>query len=117
MMNKSKIEKRQPEPLHGIEQKSDGLPSSPAIANTHVVRSPNVVSTEKAVEEFEGSNKNEYGRFVLDENGKVTGVEAAILSGDKDLIVATYGKDGMTYFTGKFTPLGEAIFSKFPNKE
>ena len=43
-MNKSKIEKRQPEPLHGTEQKADGLPSSPAIANTHVQATPAVGS-------------------------------------------------------------------------
>ena len=36
---------------------------------------------------------------------------------DKDAIVARYGKDGMTYFTGEFTQLGEGIFSKCPNKE
>jgi hypothetical protein len=34
---------------------------------------------------------------------------------DKDAIVARYGKDGMTYFTGEFTPLGEGIFSKCPS--
>ena len=38
-MNKSKIEKRPLEPLPGNEQKADGLPSSPAIANTHVIGS------------------------------------------------------------------------------
>ena len=93
------------------------LPSSPTCGNTNVVRSPNFVSTEKAVEEFEESKKNGYGRFVLDENGKVTGVELATLSNNKDTIVAQYGKDGMTYFTGEFTPSGEGIFSKYPNKE
>jgi hypothetical protein len=36
---------------------------------------------------------------------------------DKDAIVARYGKDGMTFFTGEFTLLGEGIFSKYPNKE
>ena len=36
-MNKSKIEKRQPELMPGSVQKADGLTSSPAIANTHVV--------------------------------------------------------------------------------
>jgi hypothetical protein len=36
---------------------------------------------------------------------------------DKDAIVARYGKDGMTYFTGQFTQSGEGIFSKCPNKE
>jgi hypothetical protein len=36
---------------------------------------------------------------------------------DKDAIVARYGKEGMTFFTGEFTESGEGIFSKYPNKE
>jgi len=116
-MSKSKIEKRLPEPQHSKEQNSDTTSVRPAIAKPIVVRSPNFLSTEKTVEEVKEGRKNEYGRLVLNETGKVIGVESAIISEDKDLIVAKYGKDGMTYFTGEFTPLGEAIFSKFPNKE
>ena len=116
-MSKSKIENRLTEPQHSKEQKADATSVRPAIAKPHVVRSPNFVSAENTVEQFKESNANEYGRFILDENGKVTGVEVATLSDDKDVIVAQYGKDGMTYFTGEFTPSGEGIFSKCPNKE
>jgi hypothetical protein len=42
---------------------------------------------------------------------------SADLEFGKDAIVARYGKDGMTFFTGKFTESGEGIFSKCPNKE
>ncbi len=43
-MNKSKIEKRLPEPQPQKEQKADGTSVSPAIAKPHVVRSPKSVS-------------------------------------------------------------------------
>jgi len=36
---------------------------------------------------------------------------------DKDAIVARYGKDGMTYFTGEFTQSGEGIFVPYPKRE
>ena len=107
----------QEQKLNSEQKDETQLPSSPNNAKPNVVRSPNFLSTEKTVEEVNEGRKNEYGRLVLNETGKVIGVEAAIISEDKDLIVAKYGKDGMTYFTGEFTPLGEAIFSKFPNKE
>ena len=36
---------------------------------------------------------------------------------DENAIVARYGDDGMTYFTGKFNELGEGIFSENLNME
>lgn len=36
---------------------------------------------------------------------------------DKDAIVARYGKDGMTYFTGQFTESGEGIFATYQELE
>ena len=49
-MKKSKIEKRLPEPQHSKEQKADATSVSPAFAKPTVVRSPNIVSTEKDAE-------------------------------------------------------------------
>ena len=49
-MNKSKIEKRLPEPQHSKEQKADATSVSPAFAKPTVVRSPNIVSTKKDAE-------------------------------------------------------------------
>ena len=68
------------------------LPSSPTCGNTIVVRSPNFVSTEKAVEEFEESKKNGYGRFVFDREGKVVGVEMATLPDTNNVLIPTNDK-------------------------
>ena len=68
------------------------LPSSPTCGNTNVVRSPNFVSTEKAVEEFEESKKNGYGRFVFDREGKVVGVEMATLPDTNNVLIPTNDK-------------------------
>ena len=47
-MNKSKIEKRLPEPQHSKEQKADATSVSPAFAKPTVVRSPNLDSVSKS---------------------------------------------------------------------
>ena len=48
-MNKSQINKCQPEQMYGNEQKADVLTSSPAIVNTHVIGS-------QSLPEFTGWN-------------------------------------------------------------
>ena len=92
-MNKSKIEKRLPEPQHIKEQKADATSVSPAIAKPTVVRSPNILSTKKEVDEFNNS-KNQYGRFVLDENGNVIGVELVKLPDTNNVLIPTDNKVG-----------------------
>lgn len=49
-MNKSKIEKRLPEPQHSKEKKADVTSVRPAIAKPHVVRSPSVLSAQSKLE-------------------------------------------------------------------
>ena len=92
-MNKSKIEKRLPEPQHSKKQKADATSVSPAIAKPTVVRSPNILSTEKEVDELNNS-KNQYGRFVLDENGNVIGVELVKLPDTNNVLIPTDNKVG-----------------------
>jgi len=74
------------------EQKAEVPTSCPNNAKPHVVRSPNFVSTEKAVEEFEESKKNGYGRFVFDGEGKVVGVEMATLPDTNNVLIPTNDK-------------------------
>jgi|JI6StandDraft_1071083.scaffolds.fasta_scaffold275715_1 hypothetical protein len=67
-------------------------PSSHNYGKPYVVRSPKVVSTEKKIEEFEESNKKGYGRFVFDENGKVTGVEMVTSPYTNNVLIPTDNK-------------------------
>jgi len=75
------------------EQKDETqLPSSPNNSNTDVVRSPNFMSIENKIKEFEESKKNGYGRFVFGENGKVTGVEIVTLPDTNNVFIPTDNK-------------------------
>lgn len=52
----------------------------------------------------------------LSSGGSANGVSIVEKEFHPDAIVARYGKEGMTYFTGEFTESGEGIFSKCLNK-
>lgn len=73
-------------------QKAELRTVSKPIVKPLVVRSPNVVSTEKAVEEFEENKKNGYGRFVFDKEGKVIGVEMVTLPDTNNVFIPTDDK-------------------------
>ena len=92
-MSKSKIEKRLPEPQHSKEQKADATTVRPAIAKPTVVRSPNILSTEKDEDKI-GSGKNQHGRFVLDKDGEVIGVEMVTLPVTNNVFIPTDNKAG-----------------------
>jgi hypothetical protein len=74
------------------EQNDENLFVSQHSSKPHVVRSPNVVSTEKTVEEFEESKKKGYGRFVFDKEGKVSGVEMVTLPDTNNVFIPTDDK-------------------------
>lgn len=59
---------------------------------------------------------NEKNGADLSNDGSSNGVCAVTKEFHEDAIVARYGEDGMTYFTGQFTESGEGIFSKNLNK-
>jgi hypothetical protein len=84
----------QPEQMLNNEPLLIGLPSATDSTKPHVVRSPNILSTDNIVEKFEEGNKNEHGRFVHDSNGKVIGVELVTLLDANDVFIPTDNKAG-----------------------
>ena len=57
------------------------------------MRSPNILSTEEEADKI-NNGKNQHGRFVLDKDGEVIGVEMVTLPVTNNVLIPTDNKAG-----------------------
>ena len=81
----------QPEQMPNSEPQPIVLPTATDSAKPHVVRSPNILSNEEEADKI-NNGTNQHGRFVIDKNGEVIGVEMVTLPITNDVLIPTNNK-------------------------